>query len=720
MTLTAIDPSSAGSTGEKRELSNPELFSNQELGRLGFLSRVLEQVSDARHPLLERVRFLAIFAEGIDDFFSIRVSGLKEQVESGLMQPGADGLTPQQQLDDIRVRVVELYRQASRRLYNELFPALDQAGIRIIDREEVKPKSHAVLDEYFEREVFPVLTPLAVDPGHPFPHISNLSLNLAVILRDTKGREHFARIKVPDVLPRLVPTDGLKVVAKTLPKTKTAPRESHTFVWLDGLIAANLGSLFPGMEVLASYPFRVIRDADFEIQADEADDLSISVEKGLRQRRFGEAVQLIIEPAMPERVRSLLMTNLKLGPEDSYAVRGPLGLGDLLELTRIDRPDLKYPPLAARIPLELRTGEDVFDAIQERDILLHHPYDSFACVVELLNTAARDPAVLAIKQSLYRVGEHAPVVDALLDAAQHGKQVAVLVELTARGDERSNIDWARELERAGVHVAYGLIGLKTHAKVALIVRREGDGIRRYVHLGTGNYNASTARTYEDYGLLTTREDLVNDASQLFNYLTGYSGQTRYRSMLVAPVALRSALVECIRHEIAGHHKHGNGHIAIKVNSITDEHMIRELYRASQAGVKINLLVRGACALRPGIHHVSDTIAVHSIVGRVLEHSRVYQFHNGGDWIVYMGSADLMPRNLDRRVEVLFPVEDRKLRDTVRSYFELEWSDNVNAWNLHSDGSYSKVERKSGQPSVDSQMRAIVTARQSHPTVKHSK
>jgi polyphosphate kinase len=707
-TSEAPQPKGQGEARKAEDLSAPELFSNQELGRLDFHYRVLEQVVDERHPLLERVKFLSLFGDGVDEFFSIRVSGLKEQIESGIMQAGADGLTPQQQLDDVRVRVLSLFRTASRMLYDTLSPALAHAGIRIIDRDEVKPRSHAVLDDYFEREVFPVLTPLAVDPGHPFPHISNFSLNLAVILKDAKGQEHFARIKVPDVLPRLIPLTGLKVVGKSTARAQTGRRERHTFVWLDQLIAANLGSLFPGMDVAASYPFRVIRDADFEIQADEADDLSISVERGLRQRRFGEPVQLTIEPGMPERVRSLLMTNLKLGPDDVYAVRGPLGLGGLMELYRIDRPDLKDSSFVPRIPPALRSEEDPFKSLKDHDVLLHHPFDSFSTVVELLNSAARDTGVLAIKQTLYRVGEHAPVVDALLDAAQHGKQVAVLVELTARGDERSNIDWAREMERAGVHVAYGLVGLKTHAKVALIVRREGDGIRRYVHLGTGNYNASTARTYEDYGLLTSREDLVNDASQLFNYLTGYSGQTEYRAMLVAPVGLRGSLVDLIRAEVSHHLKHHHGHIAIKVNSITDEHMIRELYRASQAGVKVDLLVRGSCSLRPGIPAVSETITVRGLVGRILEHSRVYQFKRGGDWVTYMGSADLMPRNLDRRVEVLFPIEDEELRAKVRTDFELQWSDNVNSWALLSDGTYERVSPARGQQRIDSQALSIPT------------
>lgn len=668
------------------DLTNPDLYINQELGRLDFLSRVLDQVSDDRHPLLEKVKFLAIFAEGLDDFFSIRVSGIKENMQSGMMHRGGDALTPQQQLSKIRERVLFLLRSATSRLYDQLLPALAAEGIRIVQRDEVKPRSHAVLDEYFAAEVFPVLTPLAVDPGHPFPHISNFSLNLAVILRDDKKVEHFARIKVPDVLPRLIPLGGLKVVGKS----SSGQRERSTFVWLEQLIAANLNSLFPGMEVVDSHPFRVIRDADLDIQADEADDLSASVEQSLRQRRFGEAVQLVVEPGMPSRVLSLLRSNLKLGPEDIYESKGPLGLADLFELTAIDRPDLKDPPFVPKISNELKQCEDFFLVFRETDVLLHHPFDSFSTTVDVIEAAARDPQVLAIKMALYRVGQHAPVVDALLDAAQHGKQVAVLVELTARGDERSNIDWARELERAGVHVAYGLLGLKTHGKVALIVRRDADGIRRYVHLGTGNYNATTARTYEDYGLWTSREDLAVDASELFNYLTGYSEQTAYRSMLVAPVGLRAALISCIREEVRAHKKNGHGKISIKVNSLTDAEMIRQLYHASQEGVRIDLLVRGSCSLRPGIPGVSETISVKSLVGRLLEHSRVYQFRHGGAWTIYLGSADLMPRNLDGRVEVLFPLEDEGLKGRVRREFEWAWKDNVNAWQLDADGSWHRV------------------------------
>ena len=553
--------------------------------------------------------------------------------------------------------------------------------------------------------MFPVLTPLAVDPGHPFPHISNFSLNLAVILKDKKKQEHFARIKVPDVLPRLISVEGLKVVSKATSRSSSKQAEAQTFVWLDELISANLHMLFPGLEVVEAYPFRVIRDADFDIQADEADDISVSVEQGLRQRRFGEAVQLIVEPGMPERVKSLLTTNLQLKAEDLYSVRGPLGLGDLMELTKLDRPELKDAGFVPQAPPELRSGEDLFDVLKEKDILIHHPVDSFSTFVELLQMAGRDPQVLAIKQTLYRVGRHAPVVDALLDAAQHGKQVAVLLELTARGDERSNIDWARELESAGVHVAYGLLGLKTHAKVSLIVRREENGIRRYVHFGTGNYNAGTARSYEDYGLFTAREDLAADASELFNYLTGYAADRTYRSLLVAPLGLRAALVACIHAEIDRHRAAGDGYIAIKVNSLTDEHMIRELYQASMAGVKIDLVVRGSCSLRPHVSGVSETITVKSLVGRFLEHSRMYQFRNGGDWIIYMGSADLMPRNLDHRVEVLFPVQDEQLKARIRADFERSWHDNVNSWLLHADGLWKRISPQ-GHELLDSQTAAL--------------
>ena len=701
MTSAALDD--AKRPVARRNLASPDLYINRELSLLDFHYRVLEQAVDPnRHPLLERIKFLAIFGSSIDEFFSIRVSGLKEQIESGLIHSAADGLTPQQQLDDIRIRVLALCRTASRVLFEELMPALNAEGIRIVDREEVKPRSHAVLDDYFEREVFPVLTPLAVDPGHPFPHISNFSLNLAVILKDKKKNEHFARVKVPDVLPRLVPIEGIKVVGRSPAKADLRP-DQHTFVWLEQLIAANLPALFPGMDVVASYPFRVIRDADFEIQEYESDDISISVEQGLRQRRFGEAVQLVIEPSMPERVRTLLMTNLKLGPTDVYAMRPPLGLADLMELTRVDRPDLKDPPFVPRIPASFTSGEDVFEIMKKGDTLLHLPFDSFSCVVDVLRTAARDPDVLAIKQTLYRVGEHAPVVDALLDAAQHGKQVAVLVELTARGDERSNIDWARELERAGVHVVYGVMGLKTHGKVALIVRREGDGIRRYLHLGTGNYNSSTARTYEDYGLFTAREDLAGDATELFNYLTGYSGQRNYNSLLVAPIALRAGVVKRFQREIERHKRHGDGHIAIKVNALTDDQMIKELYKAAQAGVRIDLLVRGACSLRPGIPGISETITVRSIIGRFLEHSRMYLFKNGGEWETFMGSADLMPRNLDRRVEVLFPLQDNTLKERAHhDFFQMGWRDNVNAWELQPDGVWKRLQPSADNPPFDSQ------------------
>jgi len=571
--------------------------------------------------------------------------------------------------------------------------------VRISELAALRPAEQVALKDYFDREIFPVLTPLAFDPGHPFPHISNLSLNLAVTVTDLKEGERFARIKIPSVLPRLVPVQ--RPGSDALP---TAAHRPQTFIWLEQLVAEHLSALFPGLEVVESYAFRVIRDADIEIQEDEAADLSRSVEASLLERRFGSVVQLTVETTMPVRLRTLLASNLRIGPDDVYAEDGPLGLADLSELLRLDRPDLKDPPFAPRVPHALRSaGEDVFEAIKRQDILLHHPYDSFTPIVDLIQTAARDPQVLAIKQTLYRVGSHAPVVDALMEAAGQGKQVAVLVELKARWDEENNIEWARSLERAGVHVAYGMVGLKTHAKIALVVRKEPDGIRRYVHLGTGNYNAATARVYTDLGLLTCNPELGADASDLFNYLTGYSTQSTYRRLLVGPVSLRASFLERIEREILVHRASGGGRLILKMNSLVDAEIIQALYRASQAGVTIDLLVRGVCCLVPGVPGVSETIRVTSIVGRFLEHSRVYYFRNGGDEEIQLGSADLMPRNLDRRVETLFPIEDPGLRAWLRGdVLDAYLRDTVNARLLGADGHYSRVTPAPGEPPFDSQ------------------
>ncbi len=685
-----------------RDLTRADLYINRELSWIEFNRRVLEEAADPRHPLLERVKFLSIYNSNLDEFFMIRVSGLKEQVQSGVTETGPDGLMVSEQLGEIR-KAIELLNVEQRALFTrQLSPALDEQGIRIVDLARLRAAERAVLKEYFDREVFPVLTPLAFDPGHPFPHISNLSLNLAVIVTDGKDGERFARIKIPNVLPRLVPVrrpldgeDGL---------TTATARRPQTFVWLEQLVAANLPSLFPGLEVVESYPFRVIRDADIEIQEDEAADLSRSVEASLLERRFGSVVQLTVDAAMPQRLRTLLMSNLEIGPDDVYAEDGPLGLTDLNELLRLDRPDLKDPPFAPRIPSVLRaSGEDVFSVLKRQDVMLHHPYDSFTPIVELIQTAARDPQVLAIKQTLYRVGSHASVVDALMEAANQGKQVAVLVELKARWDEENNIEWARALERAGVHVAYGMLGLKTHAKIALIVRKEPDGIRRYVHLGTGNYNAVTARIYTDIGLLTARPEIGADASDLFNYLTGYSSQSTFRRFLVGPVSLRASLLERIDREIAAHRRSGGGHLIFKMNALVDTEIMKALYRASQAGVRVDLLVRGVCCLRPGLPDISEHIRVTSIVGRFLEHSRIYYFRNDGNEEIYLGSADLMPRNLDRRVELLFPVEDPGLRTWLRAdVLDANMRDTVNARELRMDGNYVRVTPAADEQPFDSQ------------------
>ena len=682
------------------DLDRPDLYINRELSWLEFNRRVLEEAADRRHPLLERAKFLSIYCTNLDEFFMIRISGLKEQVEAGVAEAGPEGLSVTTQLAEVR-RALEPLTAQQRVIFSEgILPSLEEKGILLADLARLRPVERAALKDYFDREVFPVLTPLAIDAGHPFPHISNLSLNLAVIVFDQEAGRRLARLKIPDVLPRLVPVPPIHGGGD-----EVIPARPHqTFIWLEQLIAANLGSLFPGIQVEESWAFRVIRDADIEIQEDEAADLSRTIEASLRERRFGSVVQLTVDAGMPQDLRDVLMRNLQIGPDDVYAEEGPLGLSALGELLRLDRPDLKDAPFGPRTPHALRThGEDIFSVLRRQDVLLHHPFDSFTPVVDLIQAAARDPQVLAIKQTLYRVGSHSPVVNALLDAAIQGKQVAVLVELKARFDEENNIEWARALEKVGVHVAYGMVGLKVHAKVALVVRKEHDGIRRYVHLGTGNYNASTARIYTDLGLMTSRPEIGADASDLFNYLTGYSVQSTFRELLVAPVSLRQGLLERIEREIAQHRRSGDGRLIFKMNALVDAEMIQALYRASQAGVRVDLLIRGVCCLRPGIPGVSETITVTSILGRFLEHSRIFCFHNDGNPEVYLGSADLMTRNLDRRVEELFPVVDPSLRSSL--YDELlpnYLRDTTNTRVLQADGSYVHAAPQEGRPPFDIQ------------------
>jgi polyphosphate kinase len=681
------------------DLHSPDLYINRELSWVEFNRRVLEEAQDSRHPLLERVKFLSIFETNLDEFIMIRLAGLKDQEAAHVSNASPDGLTAEQQLQAVRQRLASLVQQVRLCWRDELMPLLEDQHIYILDYEQLDAKQRAAMRTYFEQEIFPVLTPLAFDPGHPFPHISNLSLNLAVVIADPIYGERFARVKVPPTLPRLVSVQfAIKRQAVT------------AFVWIEQVIAANLSTLFPGFEIWESYPFRVLRDADIEIREDDAGDLMIvSIEQGLRERRFGSVVDLAVNPSMPPRIRELLLKALEITPEDLTVIDGPLGMGSVMELHSLDRPDLKDPPFTPRIPLAMRKDQDLFAAVRQRDLLIHLPYDTFDSVVEFIRIAARDPDVLAIKQTLYRVGSNSPVVQALLDAVENGKQVAVLVELKARFDEENNIEWARALVDAGVHVVYGLVelhgltNLKTHAKIALVVRKETDGLRRYVHLGTGNYNATTARIYEDLSLLTCRPEIGADASAVFNLLTGYSRQSSYSKLLVAPLGVRKGMIERIEREIALHLEHGLGHLIFKMNALVDPPIILALYRASQAGVRIDLIVRGICCLRPGVAGISETIRVRSLVGRFLEHSRVYYFRNGGDEEILLGSADMMQRNLDHRVETLFPIEDSVLREAIlERLLKSELADTVNARELKPDGSYVRVQPAEGEPPFDCQ------------------
>jgi polyphosphate kinase len=702
---TAAKPES-GPPPALQELDDPALYVNRELSLLQFQWRVLEEALDERNPVLERAKFLAIVGSNLDEFFMVRVAGLKHQVAAGVFDVSADGMTAAEQLAAVRKEASRLIAATYECYQEKLRPALKEVGIELLDYAELNEKQRENVKRFYDEVVFPVLTPLAHDPGRPFPHISNLSLNLAVLVRDAKGHVNFARIKVPDTLPKLVP---IKRSSGSVKKDGTVPK-NHYFVWLDQVIAANLEPLFPGMTVIEAHPFRVTRNADLDIQELEASDLLESIEEGVRRRRFGTVVRLCINPTMPETLREVLLSNLEAEEHDVYSHEGPLGVSTLMSLTSISRRELKDQPFLPWVPPQLDGRDphaDIFSAVARGDLLIHHPFDSFTPVVDFLRQAARDPDVLAIKMTLYRVGKNSPVVKALLDANERGKQVAVLVELKARFDEESNIEWAKALEAEGVHVVYGLLGLKTHSKIALVVRREGDTIRRYVHLATGNYNAGTAQVYTDLGMFTCDPEIGADATDLFNYLTGYSAKVTYRKLLVAPVNLRASLVALIRREI-DHAKAGRkGHLIFKVNALVDRSMIRLLYEASRAGVRIDLLVRGMCCLRPGVPGVSDTITVTSIVGRFLEHSRVYCFRNGGAQEIYLGSADLMPRNIYRRVEVLFPVQDQRLVKEIRErVLGVYLADNLRARRLNPDGTYTRVKPKGAEKQLDSQAHLI--------------
>ena len=684
-------------------LADPSLYISRDLSLLEFQRRVLEEAQDERNPLLERVKFLAIFGSNMDEFFMVRVANQRRKVEENVVDLSIDGYTPRELLAIIRKVALELDEIANKTLQRKLLPKLDKAGIHLLNYTDLTKTQKEKADDYFREVVHPVLTPLALDPGHPFPHISNLSLNLAIVIRNAKGHEKIARLKVPGTLPRLVP---IKRSSGATRKDGTIAHH-HYFVWLEQLIAANVGSLFPGMEVVSAHPFRIVRDADIEIQELEADDLLESMQASIRQRKFGSVAQVGIYEDMPSHVRDLLVDNLEINSTDLFVQRKPLGLVSLWQVyNNVERHDLKFTPHKPFTPKPFKTfqkPDDIFDAIRQGNILLHHPYDSFDPVIDFLNAAARDPNVLAIKQTLYRVGRNSPVVNALLEARERDKQVAVLLELKARFDEESNIGWARKLEEAGVHVVYGLVGLKTHSKICLVVRQEGERIRRYVHLATGNYNHFTSSLYEDLGMFTSDEAIGADATDVFNYITGYSTQSDYRKLFVAPVNLRSKIESLIEREIEHAKKGHAARLIFKMNAIVDPEMIRVLYRASQAGVKIDLLVRGMCCLRPGIKGISENITVTSIVGRYLEHSRIYYFQNNGKEEIYLGSADLMDRNLNRRVEVVFPVEKPEhvhhLRDNVLAAY---LKDNLRARVMNPDGTYSRLSAVDNKDRVDVQ------------------
>mgnify|MGYP003346169287 FL=1 len=696
----------------------PELYLNRELAWIDFNQRVLAQAMDPRTPLLEQAKFSAIFSNNLDEFFMVRVASLKSQVEADIETPSVDGLTPLEQLAAIQTKLRPLLEQQQQHYRDTLRPQLADHGVQVLDYEQLNEEQRAWVNKHFRSAIFPVLTPLAVDPAHPFPFISNLSFNIAALIRDPDtGEQQFARVKVPQ---------------KNLPRFIKVPLELagqegllYTAIALEQVVANNLGLLFPGMSVEAHYTFRVTRDADLELRELEADDLMNALQEGLRRRRMGgEVVRLEVSDGMPSDVIDLLMEGMAVGKEDVYRISGPLGLDDLFALTGVPLPKFKDQPQKARIAAPLARAqkalladgsipeeefESVFDVLKRGDVLLHHPYDLFSSSVEeLINQAAEDPDVLGIKMTLYRVSKDSAVISSLIRAAENGKQVMALVELKARFDEENNIQWARQLENAGVHVVYGVIGLKTHTKITLVLRREKEELRSYVHIGTGNYNSKTSRLYTDLGLLSARPELGEDLVELFNYLTGFSKQQTFRKLLVAPVSLRSGMEALIRREI-DHAKAGRGgHIIAKMNSLVDPRIIALLYEASQAGVQIELIIRGICSLRPGLPGQSESVRVVSIIGRFLEHSRIFWFGNGGQAEVFIGSADWMGRNLDRRVEAVTPIDDPVLRSQLETLLQTYLQDNRGAWDMGSDGQFT--QRQPQEDERNSQLQLMDTWR----------
>ena len=674
----------------------PENFFNRDLSWVEFNKRVLEEALNPDLPLLDKVKFVSIFFLNLDEFYMIRVSGLKEQIRANIIKSALDGLSPFEELRAIEKQVKKMLATVDDLWNNTILPELKKNKIIISKIDELTQPEQDALREYFHKEIFPVLTPLAFDPGRPFPYISNLSLSFAILISKADHEKHFARVKIPKILPRLLRVD--KILNPN--KVRKNGKLSAKFVWIEDLIEQNLSYLFPGVNVESAHLFRITRNTDLGIQEDEADDLLEVIEENIKQRKFGSVVRLEVEKNMPEFMIETLSENLIIKPKDIHIIEGSLGLSDVMELYDLPFHHLKEIPYQSKTFPNFEDNENIFSLINKKDIILHHPYDSFSPVIDFIKQASQDPDVLAIKQTLYRVGTNSPIVKYLIEAAERRKQVAVLVELKARFDEENNIFWARELEKAGVHVVYGLVGLKTHSKMTMVVRKESEGVKRYVHLGTGNYNPSTAKLYTDLGLFTANKDICEDVSQIFNYLTGYSEIKEFKKLIVSPINTRTNFLRLIEREIENKKNGKEAHLIFKFNSLVDSVLIAALYEASNSGVRIDLIVRGICCLKPKVKGLSENINVISIVGRYLEHSRVYYFLNNGDEEVYLSSADLMPRNLDRRVEATFPILDKNLRNVIiNNIIKIYLKDNTKARFLNENGDYSIMKPNKDKPKI---------------------
>ena len=700
---TVTYPEQGCSPEEIKDLDCPNLYLNREINWLDFDAKVLEVAEDARLPLLERLKFLSIFYNNLDEFFMVRVANVMRQYSSGAVTTSPDRIQPSRSLAEIRRRTSLLLERAQTCWRKKLLPQLAERNVRLVRYRQLREKQRRFLEGYFRNEIYPILTPQAIDPGHPFPTISNTSINFVIQLCDKRdGMFRFARLKCPSNVSRFIFVPQNKEAKNYASLGVDTGASDEDIVLLEDLIAEHLGELFPGNEVVSAGLFRITRNTDVEIEEDEADDLLEAVKDLVDQRRFGNVVRLEIAHGMAAELRKFLTEHLGVRPFQVYRVKGPLAFSEFIALYGLGRPRLKTPPFQSSMPAVFAEG-DFYASLRKKDVLVYHPYESFSSVLEFLRRSSEDPGVVAIKQTLYRVGNDSPIVRALIDARRRGKQVTAVVELKARFDEERNINWAEEMEKEGVNVVYGLVGMKIHAKLCLVVRREADGVHRYVHIGTGNYNPSTAKLYTDMGLFTSNPDICADVTDLFNVMTGYAHRDAYRSLLVSPVSMRSSLLAMIDREVSLHQQHGDGEIIFKCNQLVDKEMIRALYRASMAGVKIRLQIRGICCLRPGVPGVSDNITVTSIVGRFLEHSRLYWFKAGGEGVLYMGSADLMPRNLDRRIEVLTPILDPKLRRMLREdILETHLRDNLQAWSLQSDATYRRLTPSSEEKGINSQ------------------